>query len=151
MKIKAYEKQYFDQLGMVMDKARMQELKSENLEQVFVAFRDAPYLDYLMSCKIFLAFEDVKLVGFIGFKPGKVEFIYVDPDKQVRGIATMLMEKALNELKRPIKLEVFTNNKQAKSLYKKFGFKTIKTVTEKWSDEYPVLFSEDTMELEQRG
>lgn len=148
MKIKAYEKQYFDQLGMVMDKARMQELKSENLEQVFVAFRDAPYLDYLMSCKIFLAFEDVKLVGFIGFKPGKIEFIYVDPDKQGRGIATMLMEKALNELKRPIKLEVFTNNKQAKSLYKKFGFKTIKTVTEKWSDEYPVLFSEDTMELE---
>ena len=148
MKIKAYEKQYFDQLGMVMDKARMQELKIENLEQVFVAFRDAPYLDYLMSCKIFLAFEDEKLVGFIGFKPGKIEFIYVDPDKQGRGIATMLMEKALNELKRPIKLEVFTNNKQAKSLYKKFGFKTIKTVTEKWSDEYPVLFSEDTMELE---
>lgn len=148
MKIKAYEKQYFDQLGMVMDKARMQELKSENLEQVFVAFRDAPYLDYLMSCKIFLAFEDVKLVGFIGFKPGKIEFIYVDPDKQGRGIATMLMEKALNKLKRPIKLEVFTNNKQAKSLYKKFGFKTIKTITEKWSDEYPVLFSEDTMELE---
>lgn len=148
MKIKAYEKQYFDQLGMVMDKARMQELKSENLEQVFVAFRDAPYLDYLMSCKIFLAFKDVKLVGFIGFKPGKIEFIYVDPDKQGRGIATMLMEKALNKLKRPIKLEVFTNNKQAKSLYKKFGFKTIKTVTEKWSDKYPVLFSEDTMELE---
>lgn len=148
MKLKAYEKQYFDQLGMVMDKARMQELMSENLEQVFVAFRDAPYLDYLMSCKIFLAFEDEKLVGFIGFKPGKIEFIYVDPDKQGRGIATMLMEKALNELKRPIKLEVFTNNKQAKSLYKKFGFKTIKTVTEKWSDEYPVLFSEDTMELE---
>lgn len=148
MKIKVYEKQYFDQLGMVMDNARMQELKSENLEQVFVAFRDAPYLDYLMSCKIFLAFEDEKLVGFIGFKPGKIEFIYVDPDKQGRGIATMLMEKALNELKRPIKLEVFTNNKQAKSLYKKFGFKTIKTVTEKWSDEYPVLFSEDTMELE---
>ena len=113
-----------------------------------MAFRDAPYLDYLMSCKIFLAFEDVKLVGFIGFKPGKIEFIYVDPDKQGRGIATMLMEKALNKLKRPIKLEVFTNNKQAKSLYKKFGFKTIKTVTEKWSDEYPVLFSEDTMELE---
>lgn len=148
MKIKAYEKQYFDQLGMIMDKARMQELMSENLEQVFVAFRDAPYLDYLMSCKIFLAFEDEKLVGFIGFKPGKIEFIYVDPDKQGRGIATMLMEKALNELKRPIKLEVFTNNKQAKSLYKKFGFKTIKTVTGKWSDEYPVLFSEDTMELE---
>ena len=52
MKIKSYEKQYFAQLGAVMDKARMQELEAENLEPVFVAFRDAPYLDYLLSCKI---------------------------------------------------------------------------------------------------
>ena len=65
MKIKSYEKQYFAQLGAVMDKARMQELEAENLEQVFVAFRDAPYLDYLLSCKIYVALEDEKLMGFI--------------------------------------------------------------------------------------
>ena len=35
----------------------------------------------------------------------------------------------------------------AKSLYKKFGFKVIKTVVEKWSNEYPVDFSQDSMEL----
>lgn len=147
MKIKSYEKQYFAQLGAVMDKARMQELEAENLEPVFVAFRDAPYLDYLLSCKIYVALEDEKLMGFIGFKPGKIEFIYVDPNAQGRGIATKLMEKTLNELKRPVSLEVFTNNNRAKALYKKLGFETVKTITEKWSDEYPVLFSQDTMEL----
>ncbi len=57
------------------------------------------------------------------------------------------MEKTLDELKRPVSLEVFTNNNRAKALYKKFGFETVKTITEKWSDEYPVLFSQDTMEL----
>lgn len=57
------------------------------------------------------------------------------------------MEKTLDELKRPVSLEVFTNNNRAKALYKKFGFETVKTITEKWPDEYPVLFSQDTMEL----
>ncbi|KAA8788217.1 N-acetyltransferase, partial [Lactobacillus crispatus] len=48
---------------------------------------------------------------------------------------------------KPIKFEVFSYNFVAKSLYKKFGFKVIKTVVEKWSNEYPVDFSQDSMEL----
>lgn len=147
MKIKPYNEQYFDQLCTVMDKARMQELKSENLEQVFMSLRDAPYLDYLLSCRIYIALENDNLMGFVGFKPGRLEFIYVDPAKQGKGVATELMKKALAELMQPVKLDVFTNNRQAKSLYKKFGFKTTKTITENWSEEYPVIFSQDTMEL----
>ena len=53
---------------------------------------------------------------------GKIEFIYVDPNAQGRGIATKLMEKTLDELKRPVSLEVFTNNNRAKALYKKVWF-----------------------------
>lgn len=40
-----------------------------------------------------------------------------------------------------------TFNYRAKTLYKKFGFTVMKTVTEKWSEEIPVNFSEDTMIL----
>ena len=121
MEIKLYEKQYFDQLCVVMDMARMQELKSENLEPVFVALKEAPYLEYFLSCKIYVAIKKGRLVG--------------------------LMEKVITELQRPIRLEVFTNNEQAKALYEKFGFQTIETIIENWSDEYPVKFSQDTMEL----
>ncbi|MFR4789321.1 MAG: GNAT family N-acetyltransferase, partial [Lactobacillus acidophilus] len=78
---------------------------------------------------------------------GKIEFIYIDPNEQNKGIATKLMEKVITELQRPIRLEVFTNNEQAKALYEKFGFQTIETIIENWSDEYPVKFSQDTMEL----
>ncbi|ASX15861.1 GNAT family N-acetyltransferase [Lactobacillus acidophilus] len=130
-----------------MDMARMQELKSENLEPVFVALKEAPYLEYFLSCKIYVAIKKGRLVGFIGFKPGKIEFIYIDPNEQNKGIATKLMEKVITELQRPIRLEVFTNNEQAKALYEKFGFQTIETIIENWSDEYPVKFSQDTMEL----
>ncbi|QTQ40759.1 GNAT family N-acetyltransferase [Lactobacillus taiwanensis] len=130
-----------------MDRARRQELKSENLEEVFLPLKDAPYLDCFLSCKIYLAFEDDVLAGFVGFRPGDLSFVYVDPSRQGKGIATTLIQKALDELERPIRLDVFTNNKRAKALYEKFGFKTVKTVTEKWSDKFPVIFSQDTMEL----
>ncbi len=147
LEIKSYEQKYFDYLSLVMDRARRQELKSENLEEVFLPLKDAPYLDYFLSCKIYLAFEDDVLAGFVGFRPGDLSFVYVDPSRQGRGIATTLIQKALDELERPIRLDVFTNNKRAKALYEKFGFKTVKTVTEKWSDKFPVIFSQDTMEL----
>lgn len=147
LEIKSYEQKYFDYLSSVMDRARRQELKSENLEEVFLPLKDAPYLDYFLSCKIYLAFEDDILAGFVGFRPGDLSFVYVDPSRQGRGIATTLIQKALDELERPIRLDVFTNNKRAKALYEKFGFKTVKTVTEKWSDKFPVIFSQDTMEL----
>lgn len=147
LEIKSYEQKYFDYLSSVMDRARRQELKSENLEEIFLPLKDAPYLDYFLSCKIYLAFEDDVLAGFVGFRPGDLSFVYVDPSRQGRGIATTLIQKALDELERPIRLDVFTNNKRAKALYEKFGFKTVKTVTEKWSDKFPVIFSQDTMEL----
>lgn len=117
------------------------------MEEVFLPLRDAPYLDYFLSCKIYVAFENGVLAGFIGFRPGSLNFIYVDPTHQNKGIATELIKKALVELERPVRLEVFTNNERAKALYRKFGFERANTITEKWSDEFPVVFSQDTMEL----
>ena len=32
-------------------------------------------------------------------------------------------------------------------LKEKYGFKVVKTVVEKWSNEYPIEFSQDTMEM----
>ncbi len=147
LEIKSYEQKYFNELCLVMDRARKQELQSEDLEEVFLPLRDAPYLDYFLSCKIYVAFEDGVLAGFIGFRPGSLNFIYVDPTHQNKGIATELIKKVLTELERPVRLEVFTDNERAKTLYRKFGFERVNTITEKWSDEFPVVFSQDTMEL----
>lgn len=147
LKISHYEQQYFDELCAVMDKGRIQELQSENLEEVFLPLRDAPYLDYFLSCKIYVAFEDGILAGFIGFRPRELTFVYVDPSYQGQGIATELIKKALTELERPVRLDVFTYNERAKTLYRKFGFEKVDSITEKWSDEFPVVFSQDTMEL----
>ena len=47
LRIELYNERYFDQLCPVQDKARMQELKTANIERVFLQLKDASYLDYL--------------------------------------------------------------------------------------------------------
>lgn len=147
MLIRKYENSDFDQLCHVMDRARMQELLTANMEQVFIQLRDAPYLGYLLKCKIYVATKEEKMVGFVGLRPHELSFLYVDPTFQNHGVGKELIEFALKRLERPIKLEVFTDNLAAKALYEKYGFKVVKTVVEKWSDEYPTEFSQDTMEM----
>lgn len=147
IKVRAYQKENFDQVCYVMDEGRKQELASENLLETFVPLKDAPYLKYFLSCTIKVAVDDQKIVGFVGYARHRLEFIYVDPNYQGQGIGTKLMQVALEDLNKPVTLSVFTNNLTAKNLYKKFGFKVVETVTEKWSQEVPQVFSEDTMEL----
>ncbi|EFJ70255.1 acetyltransferase, GNAT family [Lactobacillus paragasseri JV-V03] len=147
MFIRKYKDSDFDQLCHVMDRARMQELKTANMEQVFIQLKDAPYLRYLLKCKMYVATKEEKIVGFVGLRPHELSFLYVDPNFQNLGIGKKLIEFALRRLERPIKLEVFTDNLAAKALYEKYGFKVVKTVVEKWSDEYPIEFSQDTMEI----
>lgn len=147
MPIRKYENSDFDQLCHVMDRARMQELKTANMEQVFIQLRDAPYLGYLLKCKMYVATKEEKLVGFVGLRPHELSFLYVDPTFQKHGVGNKLMASALDQLVRPIKLDVFTDNFVAKALYEKYGFKVVKTVVEKWSDEYPIEFAQDTMEM----
>ena len=117
------------------------------MEQVFIQLRDAPYLGYLLKCKIYVAIKEEIMVWFVGLRPHELSFLYVDPNFQNLGVGKKLIEFALKRLERPIKLDVFTDNLAAKALYEKYGFKVVKTVVEKWSDEYPIEFSQDTMEM----
>ena len=147
MFIRKYKDSDFDQLCHVMDRARMQELKLANMEQVFIQLKDAPYLRYLLKCKMYVATKEEKIVGFVGLRPHELSFLYVDPNFQNHGVGKKLIEFALKRLESPIKLDVFTDNFAAKALYEKYGFKVVKTVVEKWSDEYPIEFAQDTMEM----
>ena len=146
--IRKYKAEDFDELAKVMNEGRMQELEAEGMEQVFISLKDAPYLKYFLSCDIYVAEKDEQVVGFVGLGRRRLDFLYVLPRMQGKGIGSALMKTALAKLPRPVKLAVFADNERAKNLYQKFGFKVTETRTEKWSDEFPIVFSEDTMELE---
>lgn len=55
IEVKHYEDKYFSELCNVMDKGRLQELKNENLQATFIPLVKAPYQNYLLSCKIYIA------------------------------------------------------------------------------------------------
>jgi len=81
--------------------------------------------------KFFVAVVDGKIVGTTIVtkhrNTGHVETVMVHPDFRRRGIATKLIETALNYVRKRkfvrAVLQVSSNNNAAKDLYRKFGFK----------------------------
>ncbi len=59
----------------------------------------------------------------------EIEYIYVNKEKRKKGIASILLEKLIDESKKlaclNITLEVNVNNIPAINLYKKYGFKKV--------------------------
>ena len=124
LRIELYNERYFDQLCQVMDKARMQELKTANIERVFLQLKDAPYLDYLLNCKIYVAIKEEKLIGFVGLRPHELAFLYVDSDFQKQGIATKICDKL--EMKFNVSKITTHASITAKSFFLKRGYQVIK-------------------------
>lgn len=61
----------------------------------------------------------------------KVELddFYILSSFQNQGIGTIVMNKLINEIKRPIYLYVFNQNTKAVAFYERFGFKKIQEVS----------------------
>ncbi len=80
-----------------------------------------------------VAVENDKAVGYIGFHTvldeGYIANIAVLPDYRKQGIASMLLNKAIETCKENnlafLSLEVRKSNEKAISLYKKFAFETV--------------------------
>ncbi len=87
---------------------------------------------------IFFVYEEDQILGFIIAccceiaKKGVIMRVAVHPEAQGRGIASQLMQKALNILRERnvtcVELDVEITKTDVKRLYEKFGFKTLKVV-----------------------
>ncbi len=61
------------------------------------------------------------LAGFIAFKPGAVEHLYVHPSQQGRGIGRALLQVAM-DANDELKLWTFQDNDGARKFYERLGF-----------------------------
>lgn len=148
IKIRHFQSLDYDDLCRVHDAARLQEMKIGEVEQYFVPLKEAPYWQHFFDSKIRVAEVNGKFAGFVAYRPHNLAYLYVDPEFQGQGVGDRLLTVALPNIKRPIRLEVFSANIAAKSLYSKHGFKVIKTVKIPWwSDPQSKPVSSDTMEL----
>ncbi|MCZ3932651.1 GNAT family N-acetyltransferase [Lactobacillus gasseri] len=120
--MRKFQETDFDDLCVIHDQARKQELKAANLKAAFKPLKIAAIEEDLFSYNIYVAAIDEKIVAFVAFSDDELAWLYVDPSFQKQGIGSKLIEFSLTKMKRPTYLEVLTAN-PAKSLYLHKGFK----------------------------
>lgn len=75
--------------------------------------------------EIWVAAEESRVVGFLAIKGAHINYLYVDPPAQDRGIGTLLIDKA--RALSPNGLTLFTHqrNAKARAFYERRGFRAV--------------------------
>ena len=77
------------------------------------------------SCQIWGYYEDTVLVGFIAFREGWIDQLYVSPSSQGQGIGAALLQVAQSRSD-CLSLWTFQRNNSARRFYEKHGFVLVK-------------------------
>ncbi len=73
------------------------------------------------DCEVWGAFDGAKLIGFIAFKEGHIEQLYVLPEYQFKGVGSGLLAVA-KQRNRELSLWTFQRNDAARRFYESRGF-----------------------------
>src|SRR3954465_13075573 len=77
------------------------------------------------TCQVWGYFDRQQLVGFIAFREGWIDQLYILPSSQGRGIGTALLRIAQGKSGH-LRLWTFLRNKNARRFYEKNGFILVK-------------------------
>jgi ribosomal protein S18 acetylase RimI-like enzyme len=77
------------------------------------------------ACRIWGYFEDTVLIGFIAFREGWIDQLYVLPSSQGRGVGAALLQVAQSKSD-CLSLWTFQRNQSARRFYEKHGFVLVK-------------------------
>jgi ribosomal protein S18 acetylase RimI-like enzyme len=73
---------------------------------------------------VWVAEEDSGVVGYIAFREGHIQHLFIHPGAQGRGIGPRLLAKALED-GRPKELWTFQQNARARRFYEARGFRAV--------------------------
>ena len=93
------------------------------LPDIFTAEQDLAFFrdQLLANAETWVWEEGEAICGYVAFKPGWVEHLFIHPDHQGRGIGPALLDKAMeNGTER--RLWTFQKNARARAFYEKRGF-----------------------------
>ena len=74
------------------------------------------------ACELWVAEGQGAVLGYIAFKPGWIEQLYVAPEHQGAGVGPALLSKALEDLTER-RLWTFQKNTRARGFYERRGFR----------------------------
>jgi ribosomal protein S18 acetylase RimI-like enzyme len=76
----------------------------------------------LASATVLIAEDSGQARGFIEFRPGWIDQLYVCSSDRGQGVGTTLLRAALEQLSQPVRLYTFQRNLPARRFYEKHGF-----------------------------
>lgn len=96
------------------------------LPELHTAEQDLAFIQVkvLVEDTVWVAEAQGEVAGFIAYREGWIDHLYVHPDYQGQGIGPMLLGKALEDPK-PRRLWTFQQNARARSFYEARGFRPI--------------------------
>lgn len=74
--------------------------------------------------EVWVAEVDGEVAGYIGYRRGWIQHLFIHPDAQGRGIGPALLAKAL-ATGRPMQLWTFQQNARARRFYEARGFRAV--------------------------
>lgn len=87
---------------------------------------DRAFLGKVMrNDRLWVAEANGAIVGFIGYRAGFIDHLYVDLGRQGRGIGTALLQKAMDD-EPVLRLWVFQENAAARRFYERRGFRLVR-------------------------
>ena len=126
IKIRLYRNDDWGSLCNIHDESRPGELEGNVPLKAFIPLRKCAENEGLFDDEVWVAELDI-VVGFIAFEKDYVNWLYVHPSYQRKGIGRKLLRIALERMDYPIKVSLLSNNHRAFNLYEKEGFSIIKT------------------------
>ena len=96
------------------------------LPELHTAEEDLAYMAARLATAdpVWLAEADGEPVGFITFREGWIDHLYVHPDQQGRGVGPALLARALEDAE-PRQLWTFQANARARRFYEARGFEAV--------------------------
>lgn len=121
--IREYTENDIDALIAIWEKANA--LAHPFLTTDFVAFvKDAMRNMYLPNAETWVLEEDGKPIGFIAMIGNEIGGLFLDPDHHGRGQGRAMVEHVV-DLKGPLRVEVFKDNKVGRPFYERYGFEYV--------------------------
>lgn len=121
--IRQYTEADTDALIAIWEKANA--LAHPFLAADFVAFvKDAMRNMYLPNAETWVLEKDGKPIGFIAMIGNEIGGLFLEPERHGRGQGRAMVDHIVN-LKGPLRVEVFKDNKVGRPFYERYGFEYV--------------------------
>jgi GNAT superfamily N-acetyltransferase len=112
----------WDGICQVHDRSRPIELKDSNIEHSFIPMKEDPESAGLQQCRLLVACDGNRVIGFSGSHEEYLGWLYMDPAYAGRGFTKQLLKESLKYIGPHAWTIALAGDKKSQKLYEDEGF-----------------------------